>query len=682
MPVQVDGASRLDHVQGLRGVVVVIIVLFHCDLPLTGGFVAVDAFFVISGYVIAGLLLREKRATGRISFSKFYVRRVRRLLPVLTVMLVVVAALSLVLESPLTGQRTTGRVGAYAAASLANVALYQTDVGYFAARAETITMRHTWSLSVEEQFYLLFPLLVVLALRRGRRLRALVVAMSVVAVLSFASLEAMAYFSTLPGLGRPHSAAYYLPIGRVWEMAAGVWVAVWHLSRPPLSVRTARWVGAVGAVGLLTAVVLYAETESSDPALLLPVGGTALVLVSCRTPGLLSRALSWGPVCWIGDRSYGWYLWHWPLIVLAANAWPDNRWALLAAAMVGLGVSVVTHRHVEQRFRYPDAAASRRRQLRSGVRLAVVCVTAGVVSMGMLAEGAQRSWGNDDVRSMAAQLLYRPPGAPPETCPMPDVLATGDDSACTVVDGSGSPIYLVGDSNAGQFAIGLIEAGRRLGRPVVLLWRAGCSYAEVTVERKDYDVQACDLHNQQVSEWLAQAPDSTVVVANVGEFIHAPDVSMLDQSTGTKARTGEAKARAWQIALTTSLASFQSQGHEVLLLRMLPHPGGMEDGARPGWDPRGCGLLTILWSVDRCAISVSLQSEDQRQRAALAAEQAAAGATGTVVLDLRAAVCPEGVCQTRQHDTWIYRDALHISETRSAELAPELERGLRSLPRG
>lgn len=129
---QREVATRLDHVQGLRGIAMLTIVAFHCDLPPTGGFVALDAFFVISGYVIALLLLREKRDTGQILIGEFYIRRVRRLLPALAVMLVITAALSALLESPFTSQRTTSRVGMYASVSLANLALYRTDVGYFA----------------------------------------------------------------------------------------------------------------------------------------------------------------------------------------------------------------------------------------------------------------------------------------------------------------------------------------------------------------------------------------------------------------------------------------------------------------------------------------------------------------------------------------------------------------------
>ena len=655
------------------------IVIFHCDLPPTGGFVALDSFFVISGYVIGGLLIREMAATGRIRFSNFYLRRIRRLMPALAVMLVVVALMSAMLESPFTSQRTTSRIGVYAAFSLANLGLYRTDAGYFAEQAETIALRHTWSLSVEEQFYLVFPLVVAVALWGGRRrLRTLTAALLAVSLLSFALLVVMATASDLPVLHNLRSAAYYLPMTRMWEMAAGVAVAIWHLSRPPWTTRTARRISVAGAVGLGVAVVVFeSDTDSSSPALVLPVVSTAILLAACRTPGGIRSALSWRPLCWVGDRSYGWYLWHWPLIVFARNEWPDNVPVLLLAAATALGVSTLTYHFVEQRFRYPRPDTPHREQVRSGVRIGLVCVAAGASATAALGLAAERDWGSSAVRTMAAQLTPRTIAARPGGCPVTGVSRSDSVEPCTFGTGPNPPVYLLGDSNGGQFRAGLILAGEELTRPVIDLTRSGCSYADTSIFIPGLDTDGCDEHNERVIAWLLTAPRGTVMVGNAGEYVNAAEVAMRDPAARSPiATTLQAKAQTWRTGLTRALQALGASGHEVMVLGMLPHPGGVTETGDSPWNPRGCGLVRILVSQDSCAISVSLRAEDRRQSAALQAEELATMAASAHYLDLRATVCPGGTCATRKGGQWIYYDSQHLTELRSSQLAPDFVEAL------
>ena len=671
---------RLDHVQGMRGVLMLAIVIYHCDLPPTGAFVGIDAFFVISGYVITGLLLREVSSTGRIRLGAFYLRRIRRLLPALALMLIVVAALSALFESPLTGQRTTGRVGAYASVSLANLALYRTRFGYFDQQSESITLRHTWSLSVEEQIYLIFPLLVLLVLVVGHRSgnlrrRRLVWALGAVALASFVVLLVMAYEPKASGFHRPQSAAYYLPFTRVWEFAAGALVAVWHVSRPALTARVASCVGAVGAASAVGAIVFFSsEAESSNPALLVPVVGTTLVLAACRTGGVLARVLSWRPLVWVGDRSYGWYLWHWPLIVLARNQWPDNTGVLLGAAALALLVTMVTYRFVEERFRHPRKHVPERAQTRSGIVLAAACFLVPIVVMMLLGEAARRNWDNATVRTMSAQLLPRPAGEGRLGCPLERVETSGSLDTCTVGTGT-DPIYLLGDSNAGQFADGLVQVADRLGRPLVLFWRPGCSYIDVTVQRADYDVAGCDRYNSAVTDWLIMHRGASVVVANSGEFLDASGVALRDRTTGARADGNDptGKRAVWRTALTRSLQVLRTAHQRVVLLGMLAHPGGVDDQGQDRWDPLTCGLAIIVLSTDRCGLTVPLADEDDRQADALAIEAAAAEhVAGAQYVNLRTDVCPDGACRAVRDGRWVYRNSLHITVGESRRLTPAL----------
>ncbi len=166
-PPETRKRSRRPDIQGLRAVAVLMVVAFHAGLPLRGGFVGVDVFFVISGFVITGMLLRERRATGRIRFGQFYLRRFRRLTPALALMVTVTMIISAAILSPLGTQQVAAKTGIGAMLLAANVVIARMTGRYFDADAATNPLLHTWTLSVEEQFYLAFPALIALGLYVG-----------------------------------------------------------------------------------------------------------------------------------------------------------------------------------------------------------------------------------------------------------------------------------------------------------------------------------------------------------------------------------------------------------------------------------------------------------------------------------------------------------------------------------
>ncbi len=344
--------GRRRDVQGLRAIAVLLVVLFHAELPVPGGFVGVDVFFVISGFVITAMLMREWARHGRIRFGHFYFRRFLRLTPALALVVAIVALASVFLQNPFGAQQTTARTGMGAMLLSANYVIGHAAGDYFADNATTNPLLHTWSLSVEEQFYLVFPALLAVAwllVRRGRPKAPLVI-VTAIAVASFALGVAWSFGSTwAEGLttyfGGPESFAFYSSLTRGWEFAAGALLAL-GLSRIPVPTpAVARLIGAVGAVVLaVSAFAIHDSQPFPGVVALLPVAGTVLLILagSHHTTGV-SSALSTRPMVWLGDISYSWYLWHWPLIVFAALLFPNRPVLLIAAAaaVAAAGAGVV-----------------------------------------------------------------------------------------------------------------------------------------------------------------------------------------------------------------------------------------------------------------------------------------------------------------------------------------------------
>ncbi len=340
-------------VQGLRAVAVVLVVLYHATGSVfRGGYVGVDVFFVISGFVITGVLLRERASSGRTSILAFYGRRCRRIIPAATLVIIVTIAASYVFLGFLSGDRTAVD-SRWAAAFLANFHFASQGTNYLASQQPPSPLQNYWSLSVEEQFYLVYPTLFLLVaavrLRISLRTR-LAVGLVLIIIGSFT-------WSVLQTTSNA-TAAYFSPWTRAWELALGALVAVgttWLLRLPARAAAAMTWLG-LGAI-LVAALAFDNRTAYPGSWVAVPVVGAALVIAG----GVVAPArgaevlLGTAPFGWLGKLSYSLYLWHWPILVVAAES--QGRTSLpvpqsLGLVAVALVASAVTFRLVEDPIRH------------------------------------------------------------------------------------------------------------------------------------------------------------------------------------------------------------------------------------------------------------------------------------------------------------------------------------------
>jgi peptidoglycan/LPS O-acetylase OafA/YrhL len=350
-------------VEGLRAIAIASVVAYHVGLPIArGGFVGVDVFFVISGFLITGLLVREVTSTAHVSLSRFWARRARRLLPAATLVLAVVAFASYVVI-PAIDHQSTGIDITASALYVSNMRFAAQATDYLASDAAPSPVLHFWSLGVEEQFYVLWPLLILaLAWFGVRRARArglrvhrgqLAIALALLGIASFAlslwlthAVEPWAFF------GMPT---------RAWEFAVGGLVSIGAVELSRLSGPLRRGIGLVGAVVLLGSIVLLtSDVPYPGTAALWPVLGTAALIVAGTTPRDrtvgVARALSVGAMRWLGRLSYSWYLWHWPALVLTTAALGVLATpVMLVVALLALVPAYAAYRWIERPLHHSPA---------------------------------------------------------------------------------------------------------------------------------------------------------------------------------------------------------------------------------------------------------------------------------------------------------------------------------------
>jgi peptidoglycan/LPS O-acetylase OafA/YrhL len=338
-------------VEGLRALAILLVVLYHADVPgVRGGYVGVDVFFVISGFLITGLLFKEADNSGRVSLTRFYARRFRRILPAATVVIILTVLASYHWLGFLQGN-SVAIDAKWASVFLANIHFAVIGTQYFGSETPPSPLQHMWSLSVEEQFYAVWPLLLLTVTMIARRISLRLRLGAVLVVIIGASLAWSIIETSQNGVW-----AYFSPLTRAWELAAGGLIAV----AAPLAARipkpVALVVGFGGLIGILVSgTVFSARTPYPGSAVALPVLGTVMVIAAgSAVAGMgVERILRPRPVQWLGARSYSLYLWHWPILVIAAErvgkvlpVW-QNMLCLLAA----LAASALTYWLIENPIR-------------------------------------------------------------------------------------------------------------------------------------------------------------------------------------------------------------------------------------------------------------------------------------------------------------------------------------------
>lgn len=571
----VSGARnrRLD-IQGLRAVAVLMVLAFHAGLPVPGGFVGVDVFFVISGFVITAMLMREWNSTGRIRLWRFYVRRFKRLTPALAVTVVAVMVASSLLLSPLGGQQTAAKTAIGAMLLVANAVIERTTGGYFGERAETNPLLNTWSLSVEEQFYLVFPAILLigwlLGRRAGRQVLLPAIVVGLVGMISFVLAIGGSIGVLKTGWLPDELTGFYGPATRAWEFAVGALLALGGERLAVSSRGPARAISLAGA-GLLIAslFLITGDTPFPGPWTTLPVVGTALLLVTGSVDTRLTRALAHPAMVAIGDRSYSIYLWHWPVIVFAHLQWPGSEEALLLAAVLSLLPAYASYRWVEQPFRglpYEKGLPL--------LGLVAAAIIPPLILAGGLGIAVRNGFWLPQVRQYQAVIPYHAAGMAgctnaawrhPERCVWP-----GDVP-------SGRPIYLVGDSNADHFSEALIGTAKSISRKLVFMSEDGCAYLPPSSSYPEIDPR-CIPYQTRTEKHLRGAEPGTVVIAN--SYLAFRDERLSsngeesDEDLSQRLRLDDLAQR-----LSRAVTSLREAGHSVLLVQATPHWPSKESGS-------------------------------------------------------------------------------------------------------
>jgi peptidoglycan/LPS O-acetylase OafA/YrhL len=560
----VNGNRRLD-LDGLRGVAVLLVVGFHAGLPaLRGAFVAVDVFFVLSGFFLATTLTRRLATGEELRSAELVAGRVWRLLPALVVVLLGTLATTL-LYAPIDRAAVAARV-APVAAFVGNLAFAADGVNYFAAGQNPLL--HTWTLGVELQLALLFPLLVLLFAAWGERLaesrtgaeRRWIVMRTVLIGVAGAGLVSFVLSVNLND--RAPMWAYFGPHTRLWSFCAGALMAFFTGGGQSLLGGSARRIGAVqlAGLGLLLVPSLLYESSLEYPGVmaLAPVGGTLCLLASggLAAASLPGRLLASRPLVGLGRVSYAWYLWHLPLMVLGGVLVPDlGPGGRLAWGFAGLGAALLTHRMLARPA--PAALLTRVQTGRPLLAAAGVCAALALLGLGA-------AWSS---RRHVAQSVHRRYAAARNDHLGHDCWERSPRDAaregCVFGDaGSATTLALLGDSHASHWLGGLERAGQARRWRIESYVMGACPVADLRgllggPARRLY--HRCARFQEATLRRLAAARPRAVILSNADNYMEA--------EPGQDFRLSES---VWTEGLRRTYARLDQMGITVLVIRDVP----------------------------------------------------------------------------------------------------------------
>lgn len=665
------------EIQGFRAVAVCLVILYHArfSIPYTlefrGGFIGVDVFFTISGFVVGGLIFREI-SNGTFSARTFLLRRANRLLPALAT----VTGFSLVMSFFVIGVDRIEKIaqtGMWATVWSANLFLLADNAKYFESDSGTNPLVHTWSLSVEEQFYLFIAGLVALVIRFAPTLgrdpkRTLTFLATGLLILSFVHSQLVVTSDA--------NVAFYLPSTRAWEFLAGFLLYIlWERFQPTNWVRFLSFPAAfLGIATIFYGAVFYNERYTLFPGITaaVPVSGTVLLILAglTDTTGFV-RAVFGNPVIrFLGDVSYGWYLWHWPFVVFADLRWPDNDEMALAVSVAAILPAWLSSRYLESV--HPTGLRSNRHQsVRPKLIAAIVIPFAmafSLLGLEKLAfnqlkyEGSFLYTVKENRATIEAETQV-----PSKFSMSPEVLVIGDSHAVVIAKA------LAGYPHPETLEVGTVSEFK------------GCLFMIEPFPGRSSET--CEQWQTRTLEEIRESRAETVVLHGyttgrlTGIKRGNPAPIEIFSDDGTHLETASEALEAYEIGLTNWIRSITDSGKEVVLVTSVP------DFSRPLPYDLPENRTPIFSVLKKSNPQISYESIEviplgealQRNSAVLGAEVAASrDFTQVRVLDLSPLICELGDCRQWREGRLVYIDLDHLSSAFAAEvIAPFLHEQLR-----
>jgi peptidoglycan/LPS O-acetylase OafA/YrhL len=660
-----SSAGHRRDIDGLRAVAVLAVLGFHCGIPwLGGGFVGVDIFFAISGYLICLIIYRDLRS-GTFSIAAFYERRFKRILPALSVVLAFCLILAALVLSPVEAHML-GDSAMATTLSASNV-LFWHQSGYFDVASGMKPLLMTWSLAVEEQFYLAFPLLMYLLRKRSKR--SLLVILGSLCILSF-SLSLVAEFSS-------PSFNFYSPLTRAWELGAGALLAIWQVRRPKVPSGSSWKIDAAGSLGLILIVapIVFYHPETRFPGYeaIPPVLGAVLLLASAG--GRANRILSIPPLIGVGLISYSLYLWHWPLLSFARIMSARPLYPRTLAILIGcaFAVSIASYFWIEKPFRAKTRARTSTVLLAYAGLLFVLVTASGLFAFtnGLpgrapeLAKLEAQASIERDRPCMVTEL-----GALNSFC-IPPALATG------------KSVALLGDSHAESISNRMREKLARNGWQLLVLNHGSCAPTKgVTRWLSAKDFESCRNFNRDALRYVLSRPDIRVVelLAGWGGRIYVPDQAKVSPSL----QSSEQNAINLKAGVQSEIAALEVAGKRVILIDDFPEfPFDPVESIRYRRMPIRRALNRLLLSDE----PEQWQSTSQNAALELAPAKRAASAEfvelaksdpNLTLVSLKDSFCQQGQCNFASDSALYYCDGDHLSDVGAMRVMPLFSKAVES----
>lgn len=612
---------KITQIQGLRALAALLVTLFHAKW-VNGGFIGVDIFYVISGFLITGLLLREIERTGTINFKEFYARRFKRLLPTSFFVLLVTAVASWLLI-PATMRSSLGRDIIAASLYVSNYLFAWWQADYQNLDATPSPVIHYWSLAVEEQFYLIWPLLILfffIAATKFKKKILLTLLVATVTALSFV-------FSIYQTETSPIWAFYSLPT-RAWELGLGALLVL----LPPI--KTKKLVGLLGFIFIIASAFIFGETTAFPGVnAVLPVLGTVMLISTINSwPPFLNDVANSRMFQWLGEISYPLYLWHWPLLVLPSTyfARPLAIYERILAIIATIILADLTHRFIEEPFRKHKTEPTLVFK-RSGV-ITLVSVLIGTAIIFSSSDKIDVSGINGAVS--LAQIKARPL-VYDDGCHANYAQTKSD--KCEYADTkSDKTMVLYGDSHAAQWFPALVEIASRSGYRLISLTKSACpSVDTVRLDQGGFKMSRCKQWRINTIKRIQEINPDVLIMSSFQYFAQPPRFTDREQW--------------WNDGQRKLLTEVKNISPHLIYITDTPHP------------LRDIPACLANYSISKC--NTTQRSEDL-------------SISGFNVINPNSWLCSR-VCPAVKDGVVAYRDASHISVDIAIALIPRLTQALR-----